>query len=285
MLYVGCPMWAHRPWVGRHLPTDTRVGRELYAYSRAFNAVEGNTTFYASPAVSTVAKWCEQAHPDFRFVFKVPRHITHDRRLRGVDADLNAFCSLMAPLGERVGGFTLQLPASFGPTDLGALESVLRHASTAWRWSVEVRHSAFFEGESRVRLEQMLQRYGAERVLLDTGPLFAAPPTTDEGREEWDQKPKLPSLTEALTDQPIVRCVGNDDPDITAAGVARWAPIVAEWLDDGRSPTFFVHTPSNLDTPQFVRDFHAAVRALVPSVSALPSLPTPEPAPEQGSLF
>lgn len=285
MLYVGCPMWAHRPWVGRHLPADTRVGRELYAYSRLFNAVEGNTTFYASPAASTVARWCGQAHPDFRFVFKVPRLITHDRRLRGIDDDLSAFCRLMSPLGERVGGFTLQLPASFGPADLGALESVLRKASRAWHWSVEVRHPAFFSGESRDRLEQVLHRHGAERVLLDTEPLFAAAPTTDEGREECDQKPKVPSLTAALTDRPIVRCVGNDNPEVTARGVARWEPIVADWLREGRSPTLFVHTPTNLDTPAFALAFHAAVQQLVPSVEPLPRAPITPPEPEQGSLF
>lgn len=276
-------MWAHRPWVGRHLPADTRVGHELHAYSRLFNAVEGNTTFYASPAASTVAKWCAQAHPDFRFVFKVPRHLTHDRRLRGVDGELAAFCELMSPLGDRVGGFTLQLPGSFGPSDLGALESVLRHAPSGWRWSVEVRHPAFSTGDSLVRLHRMLDRYGAERVLLDTEPLYAAPPTTPEGREECDQKPRLPTLTEALTDHPVVRCVGNDDPAITTAGLARWTPIVVEWLREGRTPTVFAHTPTNLDTPAFVLAFHEGVRALVPDLS--PIVPAVTPPPEQGTLF
>ena len=53
-LHVGCPSWAHRPWVGRFLPADTRPGTELYAYSRRVNAVEGNTTFYASPQPARV---------------------------------------------------------------------------------------------------------------------------------------------------------------------------------------------------------------------------------------
>ena len=60
-LFVGCPMWAHRPWVGRWLPGDTASGRELEPYSRYVNAVEGNTTFYASPTPATVVRWLEQA--------------------------------------------------------------------------------------------------------------------------------------------------------------------------------------------------------------------------------
>ncbi len=44
-LYVGCPIWAQRSWVGRFLPADTATGSELHAYSRLLNAVEGNATF------------------------------------------------------------------------------------------------------------------------------------------------------------------------------------------------------------------------------------------------
>lgn len=99
-LFVGCPMWAQRAWVGRFLPADTVSGRELHAYSRLLNAVEGNTTFYAAPTPATVARWREQALPGFRFVFKVPKHITHDRRLRGIVTELTAFCQLMEPLGD-----------------------------------------------------------------------------------------------------------------------------------------------------------------------------------------
>lgn len=278
-------MWAHRPWVGRYLPADTRSGHELHAYSRLFNTVEGNTTFYATPSSAIVQRWCEQAHPDFRFIFKIPRHITHDRRLRDVRSDLASFCDTMSPLGDRVGGFTLQLPGSFGPSDLDALDVALRDAPPDWRWSVEVRHPSFC-GAARVSLERLLEGHGAERVVLDTEPLYSAPATSAEGRDERDQKPRLPTITEALTDHPIVRCIGHDDPAITSAGLTRWQSIVADWLREGRSPTVFAHTPTNLDTPGFVFDFHDGVRALVPALSALvPAIPRPGPEPEQGTLF
>lgn len=283
-LYVGCPMWAQRQWVGRFLPADTPSGRELHAYSRLLNAVEGNTTFYAAPTPATVAKWREQALPGFRFVFKVPKHITHERRLRGTATELHAFCTLMEPLGELIGGFTFQLPASFGPTDLGALEWALRQCSSAWRWSVEVRHPAFFAGADRIALDTMLQRHGAERVLLDTESLFSHPPITDEGRAEWEQKPRVPALHEPLGDHPIVRFIGTDDPDVTVLGLERWQPIVAQWVLDGRTPTFFAHTPDNSGTPALALDFHAAVARRVDGLTPLPE-PPPMRTQEQGSLF
>lgn len=268
-------MWAHRPWVGRHLPAGTRAGQELTAYSRLFDTVEGNTTFYAAPAPTTVAKWASQLvdAPGFRFVFKVPRTITHDRRLRDVDRQLAEFCNLLEPLGPHVGGLTLQLPPSFGPGELGALDDVLAHASRSVRWSVEPRHAKFFTGTGRAEFDALLLRHGAERVLLDTSPLFAGPATTDAGREERAQKPRLPTIAEPLTDHPIVRCIGNDDPQVTEAGLQRWEPIVAAWLQEGRTPTFFVHTPTNLDTPALAQAFHASVSLRVPGLAPPASAP------------
>ena len=283
-LHAGCPMWAQRPWVGRYLPADTASGHELFAYSRVLNAVEGNTTFYASPNPATVAKWRDQALPGFRFVFKMPRPITHERRLRGVAPDIAAFCRLMEPLGDLIGGFTFQLPASFGPGDIGALDWALRQRPTEWRWSVELRHPAFFHGTGRTDVDAMLQRHGVERVLLDTETLFAQPPTTDQGRDEWEQKPRVPALTDPLTDQPIVRFIGCDGPTATANGIARWQPIVADWLREGRTPTFFAHTPDNANTPALALGFHAAVALLVPELEPLPE-PLPIVTEEQGSLF
>ena len=283
-LHVGCPMWAQRAWLGRHLPADTPSGQELYAYSRLLNAVEGNTTFYALPPEHTVQRWAAQAEPDFRFVFKVPRSITHDRRLRDVDGELAAFVKLMLPLGNLVGGLTLQLPPSFGPRDLSALDSVLLKAPQVWRWSVEVRHPDFFGGEGRRMLDRVLMRHHAERVVLDTVSLFHRTPTTEDGREEWRTKPRVPLLDDALTDRPIVRFIGSDHADITDSGLDRWRIRIAEWLDEGRTPTLFVHTPDNMRSPVLARGFHDAMREMVEGLAPLPE-PLPVTGPEQIALF
>ena len=58
-------MWANRDWVGRSLPADTPAGRELDAYARVVNAVEGNTTFYATPDAATIDRWRAATPPAF----------------------------------------------------------------------------------------------------------------------------------------------------------------------------------------------------------------------------
>ncbi|MAT04455.1 MAG: hypothetical protein CL424_05365, partial [Acidimicrobiaceae bacterium] len=139
VLRVGCPMWAHAPWVGRFLSPGNK-GNELAEYAGWCNAVEGNTTFYAVPSATTVAKWASQAPSDFRFAFKAPRTVTHDLRLRaGADAALGEFLDRIEPLGERIGPVQVQLPPSFGPTDLRALAEFLKRLPGGHRWVVELR--------------------------------------------------------------------------------------------------------------------------------------------------
>jgi uncharacterized protein YecE (DUF72 family) len=282
-LFVGCPLWAHRPWVGRYLP-PVAVGHELEAYSRFLNAVEGNATFYASPSAVTIERWAGQVHSGFRFAFKVPQEITHRKRLVAIEADLAAFLDLMDPLIEVTGALMVQLPPSFAPVDLPVLAEVLPQLSHAWRWAVEVRHPGFFGGLARRQLDRMLEAHGVERVLLDSRSLFERPPSTEPGRKEWETKPRVPALVDALTDRPIVRFIGSDHDDLTISGLQSWCSVAANWLGEGRTPTVFVHTPDNAESPGLARTFHAIVASLVPQLAALP-VPAPLEVAEQGSLF
>jgi uncharacterized protein YecE (DUF72 family) len=274
-------MWNHKAWPGRFLPQSLPAGERLRAYAGWCNAVEGNTTFYATPARKTVATWARQTDADFRFVVKLPKTVTHERRLAGVETEMRAFLDAVEPLGERAVLWT-QLPGSFGPTEVDALGRFLRRLPAGLRRAVEVRHPLFFTDAGAMSLlEETLARADAEWVPFDTVVFFQSPPTSDAEREAWDRKPRLPRRTRALTDQPIVRYLGRDSVEETVEGWRPWAEVVAEWLREGRSPTVFVHTPDNDDAPALARRFHDDVRALVPGLEALPE---PEPV-EPATLF
>ncbi|WP_221215464.1 DUF72 domain-containing protein [Amycolatopsis bartoniae] len=265
-------MWTHPAWPGRELPSRER----LRSYASHCNAVEGNTTFYATPAASTVASWVEQTPPEFRFLLKLPKLVTHERRLADVAGPVRAFLDTIEPLGERVHALWVQLPASFGPTDLDVLAAFLRRLPRERRKAVEVRHPAFFEDERwSARLAEALDAVGAEQVLFDTTVLFGAPPTSAAEEEAWQKKPRLPRRSHALTTHPVVRYIGRDDDARTAEGWQHWLDTVVRWLREGRSPTIFVHTPDNAGALALARRFHEEVRARVPEVAPLPEpLPT-----------
>jgi len=270
-LAVGCAQWTHTAWQERQPNPRMR----LRGYADWCTAVEGNTTFYAIPARKTVQTWAEQTPPEFRFVPKLPKTITHEHRMHGAEADLATFLTAIEPLGPRTHALWVQLPASFAPTDLGALAAFLRRLPSRYRYAVEVRHSAFFTDDRAARqLEYVLNRVGAEWIPFDTTTLFAARPTSPGEREAWSKKPRLPRRDRALTEYPIVRYHGRDDAEATIAGWEPWLGTVATWLREGRSPTVFVHTPDNAQSLVLARQFHEEIRSLVPELE-----PLPEPAP------
>ena len=268
-------MWTYAPWQGRYLPGPLSPRDRLRTYATWCNAVEGNTTFYATPALDTVKSWAEQTSPDFRFILKLPKAITHERRLADVADPLRAFLAAIEPLGPRAHALWIQLPPSFSPADLGALAGFLLHLPHGYRYCVEVRHRAFFaDPRSEQELERVLGSIGAEWVTFETTVLFGSPPVTDAEREAWRNKPRVPRRSRALTADPVVRYLGRDDAARTVAGWQPWLDTVAGWLREGRSPTVFVHTPDNVDALELARRFHEDVRARVPEVE-----PLPEPAP------
>lgn len=277
-LHVGCAMWTFGPWQGRQLPKTLPTREKLRAYSSWCNAVEGNTTFYATPSVETARMWAEQVGPDFRFVLKLPKPVTHERRLTGVDEILHQYLTAIEPLGARTHALWVQLPPGFSPGDVGVLAAFLRRMPSTFRYAVEVRHRAFFEdGRAAQLLERMLGGFGAEWVAFDTTVLYATPPTSDSEREAWTKKPRLPRRMRALTQYPVVRYIGRDDSETTVAGWQPWVETVAEWLREGRSPTVFIHTPDNVEALDLARRFHDEVRERVPGVTALPEVVPAEP--------
>lgn len=283
---VGCPMWAHPPWRGRFL---RRTGDELADYATWCNAVEGNTTFYAVPSATTVARWCEQAPPGFRFAFKAPRTVTHDRRLRPeAHRDLAEFLRAIEPLGDRIGPVQLQMPPSFGPDGLAALRDFVTRLPTTHRWAVELRHPGFFDGgTAHRRLDATLTAVGVGRVVLDTRPLDDGAHGSPAAIEERRTKPRLPIVTDVMGEAPIVRLIGNDDPAATLAGFEPWLDRISMWLSDEREPYLFVHQPENRESPAIARRLHAVLSDRNPGIAPLPDPVTPpvDGVTDQGRLF
>ncbi len=275
-------MWGLREWVGPYFPPTTRTGQELGVYATWCTAVEGNTTFYGLPTAAAVDRWRDAVPADFRFVFKLPRTITHDRRLRNTGDLLREFCHVTEPLEAVLGPTSIQLPATFDETDMAVLEQFIVQLSTNRRWAVEVRNPAFFAGGPYERqLDDLLYANGLDRVILDSRAVFDGPRSTPAEIEAFENKPRLPVRPTATAEFPIVRFIGQTAAEANPPYWRRWVDKVATWLDQGRSPIVFVHTPDNVVALGLARQFYDEVRA---NVSTLVELPTPVVS-EQSALF
>ena len=280
--FLGCPSWNEPAWRGSFYPSDLRPAETLSHYAATFNAVEGNTTFYARPAPQTVERWAEQMPAHFRFCAKLPRDISHAGDLREHFAATADFLQLLAPLGGRVAPLWLQLPASFGPARLGELLAWLDEFADR-SVAVELRHPAFFaRGEEERLLNRELQARGVERICLDSRALFACTSRDPAVLHAQAKKPRLPLRPTAFSTSPQLRFIGGPDLEANQIFLEPWLDKVADWIGQGLTPYVFLHTPDNhLAAAQALR-FHAGLGERLPG---LPALAQREPEVEQFGLL
>lgn len=280
--FLGCPSWNEPAWRGSFYPSDLRPADTLSHYAATFNAVEGNTTFYARPAPQTVQRWAEQMPEHFRFCAKVPRDISHAGDLREHFSAAAAFLQLLAPLGVRVAPLWLQLPASFGPQRLAELLAWLDEFAER-AIAVEVRHPAFFaRGEEERLLNRQLQARGVERICLDSRALFACTSRDPAVLHAQAKKPRLPLRPTAFSTSPQLRFIGGPDLEANQIFLEPWLDKVADWIGQGLTPYVFLHTPDNhLAAAQALR-FHAGLGERLPG---LPALAQRKPEVEQFGLL
>jgi uncharacterized protein YecE (DUF72 family) len=280
--FLGCPSWSEPAWRGSFYAADLRPADALSRYAATFNAVEGNTTFYARPAPQTVQRWAEQMPAHFRFCAKLPRDISHNGDLRDHFAVTADFLQLLAPLGARVAPLWLQLPASFGPSRMDELLAWLDEFAER-AIAVELRHPAFFARQEDERLlNRRLQERGVERICLDSRALFACTSGDAAVLHAQAKKPRLPPRPTAFSASPQLRFIGGPDLDANQAFLEPWLDKVAAWIEQGLTPHVFLHTPDNhLAAAQALR-FHALLGERLPG---LPALAQVEPEVEQLGLL
>ena len=282
--YLGCPSWSEPAWRGSLYPEAARTADFLPLYGQVFNAVEGNTTFYARPSAETVQRWAALMPAGFRFCAKLPRTISHAGDLREQFAEADDFRRLLAPLGARVAPFWLQLPASFGPSRLVELAAFIEHWAGRGL-AVELRHPAFFaRGEEERALNRLLLDWAVERICLDARALFSCLTHEPAVLHAQAKKPRLPVRPTAFSQAPQLRFIGHPELEANDVFMAPWLDKVAGWIEGGRTPYVFLHTADNRLAPQLARRFHGQLMVRLPGLPALPELVV-EPAAEQLGLL
>lgn len=209
----------------------------------------------------------------FRFCAKLPREISQAPDLRDVADLVIAFRTLLAPLDARVTPFWLQLPASFGPARLDELSQLIETLNRPL--ALEVRHTAFFaRGEEERALNRMLHERGVERICMDTRGLFSCQSREPALVHAQSKKPRLPVRPTAFSDSPQLRFVGHPELEANDPFLAPWLDKVAGWIEAGKQPHVYLHTPDNRLAPQLAMRFHDQLSDRLPGLPPLPGVPT-----------
>src|SRR5262245_16014330 len=78
---AGTSGYSYKEWKGNFYPANMSAAGMLAFYGKRFSTVEINNTFYRMPSEKVLVSWSAQVPDQFAFVLKVPRRITHIKKL------------------------------------------------------------------------------------------------------------------------------------------------------------------------------------------------------------
>lgn len=277
--FIGLTQWHHPGWYD----TGSSSNNSLETYTQHFSSVEGNNTFYGLPKTSTVELWREVASDDFRFCFKFPKAISHNACLQHCSSSVGAFLKLISSLESNLGVVWLQMSQQFNPDQLPLLQQFLELLPVDFNYGVEVRNLTYFDkGDSEKRFNQLLLQHNVNRVMFDTRPLFANPQADSATQDALQKKPRVPLHVLATGNHPMIRFISPMDTRLVEKELEQWACKVIQWIDEGRQPYVFFHTPDNKEAPALAKQFSEKVAQQRPNLSPISLLSQPV---EQTSLF
>lgn len=235
---IGISGWTYPPWRGgAFYPKKLAHHRELEYASRQVSSIEINGSFYSLQRPESYRAWYEATPDDFVFSVKGGRFITHNKKLRDVEAPLaNFFASGVLALREKLGPFLWQLPPqlAYDKERLEAFFKLLPRTAAAaaklarkhddrldgralvspgkshrLRHALEVRHASFKTEE----FVTLLRKHNIGLVVADTAG-------------------KWPFMEDVTSDFVYVRLHGDEElyaSGYTEAALKEWARKIRGW--------------------------------------------------------
>jgi uncharacterized protein YecE (DUF72 family) len=251
-LRIGCSGWNYASWKGRFYPAGLRSADWLTYYTRQFDTVEVNNTFYRLPSPGTFADWRDATPDGFIMAVKASRYLTHLKRLRDPEEPVQRFFDHASYLGPRLGPVLFQLPGNF-TLDLPRLEGLLgllpgclrvpdSQAAQAVAHVVEFRDPSWYVDD----IFALLTEHGVSLCLHDKSGSAIDRPTVG------------PAL--------YVRFHGSSGRyhgSYSAAALERWADrLVCDWRAGRDVYAYFNNDPEAVATMN-ARDLRARVHELM----------------------
>lgn len=219
---VGCAKWNKQDLKGFY-PRGTKD--ELQYYSRQFNSIELNATFYRIFPEEQFRKWHDKTPDGFKFFPKLVQNISHLKRLNDdVQPYVDQYLSNAIHLKEKLGTIFLQMHSNFAPKNFDRVIKFVERWPKEIRLAIEFRHTDWFNDASVANeLYDLLEQYKVANIITDSA-----------GRRDL--------LHMRLTnDEAFIRYVGaNHESDYSR--LHDWVDRIKSWKEQGiHRIHFFVH--------------------------------------------
>jgi uncharacterized protein YecE (DUF72 family) len=185
-LNIGCSGWSYEGWKGSFYPKKMENKDYLPYYSKFLKFIEVDSTYYHIPSRSTVRGWKDKTPEEFKFSLKFPKIITHVKKLEDVAKPLSILFYSLEPLIEKTLILLIQLPPFLTEKKgITSLQYMVRYLDKRFRYSLEVRHSSWFN-------ENVCNFLKENNISL-----------------VWSIRDKLKSTSIVTSDQVYIRFIGD----------------------------------------------------------------------------
>jgi len=163
---IGCAKWNKKD-LKNFYPRGTK--EELTYYSTQFNSIELNASFYRMWPHEQFQKWEEKTIENFKFFPKVPRLISHLKRLQDCDELVTDFTANLTGLHHKLGMVFLQMPDNFLPKDMDRLAPFFEKWPKEIPLSIEVRNENWFKDKKiEDDFNAILLKYNITNLITDS---------------------------------------------------------------------------------------------------------------------
>ena len=143
--FIGTSGYYYFHWKGIFYPEGLPSTKFLTYYIHYFDTLELNSTFYHIPKETTIKQWKNNLPEDFIMSVKANKNITHIRRLKNAETEINEFLRKIALLQEKLGVILFQLPPSL-KKDLTILKDFTNLLNIEkMKFAIEFRHDSWLD--------------------------------------------------------------------------------------------------------------------------------------------
>lgn len=109
-IHIGTSGWHYTHWRGPFYPERLPPSQMLEFYTRQFDTVELNNTFYRLPLETGLETWRSTTPKKFCFAVKGSRFLTHMKKLKEPETGIARFFERVDRLRPKLGPVVFQLP-------------------------------------------------------------------------------------------------------------------------------------------------------------------------------
>jgi uncharacterized protein YecE (DUF72 family) len=263
-VYTGQPVWSSKGNIGKIYPPRTPPSKFLYHYSRQFNSIELNATYYKIPSQEQVLKWKGQCPADFKFCPKFPQFLSHRKNLSDKSEAIDEFLRHIYLFEENLGISFIQLPPHFSPEGISELKKFIELLPEDMKFAVELRHPDWFiDKKSSSTILDFMSKRNISLIITDT-----------PGRRDVLH-------SDIISDNLIIRFKGNNLHQSDFDRINAWSKNCIKFLKNGVSNLyFFVHQEDESLGIELAQLFISNLNKELKS-----DFPAPEFIKNQGNLF